>query len=161
MPKSLSIEQVLRLRPSIVIIIRWNSSVGQPRGDWCSGFQILVEERTPTTFVDKGGGLYEPRPGRWKLVTDSPACRPHSAEGEGPGVTAHAAGLHLNMFPDGCYRITPTLRGAWSPSGLFAALFNRRIEPASAQVMLKDGNPIQTVEFEVIRTPIFRWWISR
>ena len=63
--------------------------------------------------------------------------------------------LNLNAFPDGGYRITPSLQATWRPSGLLAALGYRAVEPISASVILKEDNHIRTVEFEVVRRSLF------
>lgn len=157
MPNSLSIEQLLALPPLIFGTIRWKSSIGVPRGDLCSGFSILVEEHTATQFRDAGGGHIEPIPGTgiWKVVADSLACYALSTEGDNRAVGFRVTGLHLNAFPDGRYRITPSLKGNWRTSGLLAALSYRAIEPISASVVLKKDDHIQSVEFEVVRRSLF------
>ncbi len=67
-------------------------------------------------------------------------------------------GIHLNAFPDGQYRITPTLRGMWTRANPVAiVLFGyRTIEPKSVSVVLKKDNQIQSVEFELVQRP--RLW---
>jgi hypothetical protein len=157
MPNPLSLEQLLALPPLIFGTIRWKSSIGVPSGDLCSGFSILVEEHTATQFRDAGGGHYEPIPGTgiWKVVSDSLACYVLSTEGDNRAVGFRVTGLHLNVFPDGRYRITPRLKSNWRPSGLLAALSYRTIEPISASVVLKKDDHIQSVEFEVVRRGLF------
>jgi hypothetical protein len=157
MPNSLSLEQLLALPPLIFGTIRWKSSIGVPSGDLASGFSIRVEEHTATQFRDAGGGHIEPIPGTgiWKVVSDSLACYALPTEGDNRGVGFRVTGLHLNAFPDGQYRITPSLRGNWRPSGLLAALSYRAIEPISASVVLKKDDHIQRVEFEVVRRGLF------
>jgi hypothetical protein len=58
-------------------------------------------------------------------------------------------------FPNGKYRITPTLKGMWSrPNPVAVVLLgSRTIEPQSASVVLKKDNHIQSVEFELVRRP--------
>jgi hypothetical protein len=156
MPNSLSLEQLLALPPLIFGTIRWKSSIGVPSGDLASGFSIRVEEHTATQFRDVGGGHIEPIPGTgiWKVVSDSLACYVLSTEGNNREVGFRVTGLHLNAFPDGRYRITPSLKGNWRPSGLFALSY-RAIEPISASVALKKDDHIQSVEFEVVRRSLF------
>jgi hypothetical protein len=60
-------------------------------------------------------------------------------------------GIHLNAFPDGQYRITPTLKVTWAPGGVVVLFGYRTIEPKSASVILKKNNHIQSVEFEVVQ----------
>ena len=43
-------DELLRLPPMILGIIRWRKYIGQPAGDYCSGFNIRVEEDTATQF---------------------------------------------------------------------------------------------------------------
>ncbi|MGK9264497.1 hypothetical protein KXS15_26650 [Sinorhizobium meliloti] len=155
MPDTVSLKQIRALPPSIFGTIRWKTSVGQPTGDWRSGFRILCEEHTPTTFVDVGGGHYVPRPGVWKVITDSPPCRVLTTEGGYHAISFNLTGLHLSAFPDGCYRISPSLKGAWKPPGVLPALFTRAIQPISATFVLQKDNQIQSVEFEVVRRSWF------
>ncbi|HMH41857.1 MAG TPA: hypothetical protein VK557_00115 [Pyrinomonadaceae bacterium] len=157
MPNSLSIEQLLALPPLIFGTIRWKSSIGVPSGDLASGFSIRVEEHTTTQFRDAGGGHIEPIPGTgiWKVVTDSLVCHALSPQGDDRAVSFRVTELHLNAFPDGRYRITPSLKGNWRPSGLLAALSYRAIEPISASVALTKDDHIQSVEFEVVRRGLF------
>ena len=149
-------QQLVQLPPSIFGTIRWKSYVGMPTGDLCSGFSILVEEHTATQFRDIGGAP-EPIPGTgmWKVLANPLACHALPTQGDDHAVSFHITGLHLNALPDGRYRITPSLRGDWRPSGLLAALGYRAIEPISASVILKEGNLIQSVEFEVVRRSLF------
>ena len=63
-------------------------------------------------------------------------------------------GIHLNAFPDGMYRITPTLKGAWSRANPVQLIFGARtIEPKSASVILKKEDHIGSVEFELVQRP--------
>jgi hypothetical protein len=77
-----------------------------------------VEEHTATQFRAVGGGKYEPIPGTgiWKDVVDSLSCRELPDEGDYHKLSFQISGqgIHLNAFPDGQYRITPTQRGMWS-----------------------------------------------
>ena len=155
----ISIEEFLRLPPTIFGTIRWNSGIGMPAGDLCSGFEILVEEHTPTEYRAIGGGKYEPIPGTgiFKVVKEALSCRALAAQGDQQAISFHIIGLHLNVL-DGYYRITPKLRGNWQRSNLaFVLLGYRAIEPIYAVVRLKESDRIQTVEFEVVR----RGWFSR
>lgn len=154
----LSREELLRLPPMIIGTIRWKGSVGRPSGDLCSGFDIVFEEHTPTQFRDAGGHA-EPIPGTgiWKTISESTTCRSVTEEETYLSVSLRFMGLHVNMFPDGSYRISPRLRGNWRPSGLLAALSGyRAIEPASYTVVLTKADPIQAIAFEVVR----RSWLS-
>ncbi len=154
----LSFEQLVRLPPMIFGIIRWKKTVGDPTGDRCAGFDIRVEEHTATEYRDLGGGHYGPEPGTgiWKIVSDSVSCRPLADQGDDHVISFHVTGLHFNMPLDGYYRITPSLKGNWRPSGIFSLLSYRAIEPLSASIVLKKDNPVQSCEFEVVR----RSWFS-
>ncbi len=149
----LSLEQLLRLPPMIVGTIRWKRSVGEPKGNLCAGFDIRVEEHTATEYRDAGGGHYVPEPGTGiiKLLSDSVSCRARADQGDDHVISFQVSGLHFNMPFDGYYRITPNLNGNWRPSGIFAAVGYRAIEPISAIVVLKKDAPVQSVEFEVVR----------
>ena len=132
-----SIDELVALPPTIFGVIRWNRYIGRPAGDLCSGFNIRVEEHTATQFRAVGGGKYEPIPGTgiWKDVVVTLFCRELPDEGDyyklcfqiwGPGI-------HLNAFPDGQYRTTPTLKGLWRRANRVVLVFgSRTIEPKSA-----------------------------
>lgn len=154
----ISLEGLFRLTPRIFGTIRWKRSIGGPSGDPCNGFDIRVEEHTATQYVDVGGGHYAPKPGTgiWKDVSDSLACRALSDQGDDHGISFQITGLHVNIFPDGYYKITPSLKGNWGPSGVLAVLGYLAIEPLNASVAITEERHIQTVEFEVVR----RSWFS-
>ena len=61
--------------------------------------------------------------------------------------------IHVNAFPDGQYRITPTLTGMWTRATPVVLLNSRIIEPKSAYVVLKKDDHIQSVEFELVQRP--------
>ena len=153
---ALSIEELVALPPLIFGVIRWKKYIGRPAGDLCSGFNIRVEEHTATEFRALGGGKYEPIPGTgiWKDVVDALTCRELPDEGDSHKLGFHVWGVHLNAFPDGQYRITPTLKGTWTrPLPIFLFFGLRTIEPQSASVVLKKDNHIQSVEFELVQRP--------
>ncbi len=155
---TLSLEELVRLPPMIVGIIRWKGSVGQPEGDPCAGFNIRVEEHTATEYRDAGGGHFVPEPGTgiFKLIPDSVSFRSGADQGDDHVISFQVSGLHVNMPLDGYYRITPNLQGNWRPSMTLAVVGYRTIEPVSANAVLKKDAPVQNVEFEVIR----RSWFS-
>jgi len=156
---TVSIDDLVALPPTIFGIIRWKKYIGRPPGDLCSGFNIRVEEHTATQFRAVGGGKYEPIPGTgiWKDVVDSVSCRELPDEGDYHKLSFQVwgQGIHLNAFPDGQYRITPTLKSMWSRANPVAVVFlgYRTIEPKSASVVLKKDNHIQSVEFELVQRP--------
>jgi hypothetical protein len=153
-----SIDELVALPPTIFGIIRWKKYIGRPTGDLCSGFTIRVEEHTATQFRAVGGGKYEPIPGTgiWKDVVDVVSCRELADEGDYHKLSFQiwGLGIHLNAFPDGRYRITPTLKGTWSRPANSVVFFGARtIEPQSASVELKKDDHIKSVEFEVVQRP--------
>ena len=156
---TVSIDDLVALPPTIFGTIRWKKYIGRPLGDVCSGFNIRVEEHTATQFRAVGGGKYEPIPGTgiWKDVVDVVSCRELEDEGDYHKLSFQiwGRGIHLNAFPDGQYRITPTLRSMWSRANPVAVVFlgYRTIEPKSASVVLKKDNHIQSVEFELMQRP--------
>lgn len=154
----LTLEQLLRFPPTILGTIRWKKSVGAPAGDYCSGFDIRVEEHTTTDYLDGGGGQAIPDEGTgiYKPVPDSVTCRPGADYGDEHSVSFQVTGLHFNAFPDGFYRITPTLKGNWRPSGLLAPLVFRLVEPFSDRMALTEDAPVKHCAFEVTR----RGWFS-
>ena len=153
---AVSIEDLVALPPMIFGIIRWKKYIGRPMGDLCSGFNIRVEEHTATQFRAVGGGKYEPIPGTgiWKDVMDAVSCRELADEGDYHKLGFQVWGVHLNAFPDGRYRITPTLKGTWNrPVNPVLFFGSRAIEPQSFSVVLKKDDHIQSVEFELVQRP--------
>jgi hypothetical protein len=148
----LSVDQLNLLPPLIFGVIRWKGAIGDPIGDRCGGFDILVEEHPATRFRDAGGHA-EPStdPDIWKVVSDSVSCQALPDQGPEHAIRFRVTGLHLNGFPDGGYRITPSLSGNWSSSGVLALLGYRVIEPARVYVALTKDNHFRGVEFEVVR----------
>jgi hypothetical protein len=155
LPK-LTIEQLVRLQPTIVGIIRWKHFVGEPAGDPCAAFDILVEEHTATQYRDAGGGHIVPEPGTgiFKVVSPAISFRALSKEGENRAISFQVSGLHHTMPFDGYYRVTPTLKGNWHPSSIFAAAY-LAIVPVSTNAVLKIDAPVQSCEFEVERRSWF------
>jgi hypothetical protein len=154
----ISIDELMTFPPTIFGVIRWSKYIGRPAGDLCSGFNIRVEEHTATQFRAVGGGKYEPIPGTgiWKDVVDALVCREMPDEGDDHklGFQISGRGIHLNAFPDGMYRITPTVKGLWTRTTAIAVLFgSRSIEPKSASVALKKDDQLQGVEFELVQRP--------
>jgi hypothetical protein len=138
-------------------VIRWKKSIGSPLGEPCSGFRIRVEERTPTEYVDIGGGKYDIKPGTgiWRLVTDSARCFPAPDEGDSHVVRFIVSDVHLNIL-DGVYRVAPQLTGQWGGSWFWILLGFRQMDPLAWQIALKPDAQIANVEFEVVR----RFWIN-
>jgi hypothetical protein len=151
-PEILSNEALHSLPPMLFGHIRWNKAVGNPQGDPCSGFRILVEERTASQFRMGSGGHPEVIPGTgvWKVVAGSAPCTPGPSNGEMQEVTFRVPSVHLNAFPDGKYRITPELVGEWHSPVTHVARGFRRVEPVSWHVVLRPDAHIVSVDFEVI-----------
>jgi hypothetical protein len=158
---TVSIDELVALPPTIFGVIRWKKYIGRPAGHPCSGFNIRVEEHTATQFRAVGGGKYEPIPGTgiWKDVNDALVCQELPDEGDDHklGFQIRGRDIHLNAFPDGQYRITPTLTGLWTRATPVVFLGSRNIEPKSAYVVLKKDNHVQSVEFEVVQRSR-PWW---
>jgi hypothetical protein len=154
---TVSFDELVALPPTIFGVIRWKKYIGRPAGHLCSGFNIRVEEHTATQFRALGGGKYEPIPGTgiWKDVNDSLVCREMPDEGDYHKLGFQVSGrdIHLNAFPDGQYRITPSLTGMWTRPTPVVLLGSRVIEPKSAYVVLKKDDHIQSVEFELVQRP--------
>jgi len=145
------------LPPTIFGIIRWKKYIGRPLGDLCSGFNIRVEEHTATQFRAVGGGKYEPIPGTgiWKDVVDSVSCWDLPDEGDSHQLSFQISGrgIHLNAFPDGQYRITPTRRGVWSRANPVVLFGYRTIEPKSASIVLKKDDHIKASSLSSATSP--------
>jgi hypothetical protein len=156
-----SVDELVALPPTIFGVIRWKKYIGRPAGHLCSGFNIRVEEHTATQFRALGGGKYEPIPGTgiWQDVNDSLVCRelPDEADYHKLSFQIWGRDIHLNAFPDGQYRITPTLTGLWTRATPVVLLGSRIIEPRSASVVLKKDDHIQSVVFEVAQRSR-PWW---
>jgi len=92
-------------------------------------------------------------------VSDALVCQELPDEGDYHklGFQIRGRDIHLNAFPDGQYRITPTLTGMWTRATPVVLLGSRIIEPKSAYVVLKKDDHIQSVEFELVQRPR-PWW---
>jgi hypothetical protein len=87
-------------------------------------------------------------------VVDAVSCRELADEGDYHKLSFQVWGVHLNAFPDGRYRITPTLKGTWSrPANPVLFFGSRTIEPQSFSVVLKKDDHIQSVAFELVQRP--------
>lgn len=149
----LSSEAVLRLPPMLFGRIRWSKGLGSPVGDPCSGFTILVQEHTASQFR-KGASGPEVIPGTgiWKAAESVP-CSAAPDEGDMHVVRFNVPDVHLNVFPDGKYRVTAQLTGNWAESRIQAMLGFRRIEPLAFYVALTKDSHFSSVDFEIIQEP--------
>lgn len=155
MGRQLTTADILRLPPTIFGTIRWSAAAGDPAGARCSGFAIAVEERTPTQFREGPAGP-EPIPGtgRWIALNDAVTCFAAADQGDIHSIQFQVRGLRLNFPPDGGYRVTPALKGRWTPSPrLFFGY--RAIEPYAYQVVLGPRSRTAHVEFRVVRRSAF------
>ena len=152
---ALSQDAVHRLPPMLFGRIRWAKGLGAPVGDPCSGFTILVEEHTVSQFRNGPGGVPEVIPGTgiWKTIAASAPCRTLPDEGDRYVVGFDVPDVHLNAFPDGQYRVTPTVTGKWTTSPLQVRLGTKRMEPRSYSAALTEGQHIRNLDFEVVREP--------
>lgn len=150
-------DEVYRLGPMLFGRIRWAKGLGSPVGS-SSGFTVLAEEHTASQFrVGTGGIEVIPGTGIWKTIDESLPCRRLPDEGDQHVVGFTVPGVHLTAFPDGAYRVTPSLSGKWSRPWLQRRLGFRRIEPRSHTVTLTQGQHIRSVDFEVVYQP----WLPR
>ena len=152
----LSLDDVVKLPPMLFGVIRWSRTIGRPAGNLCSGFRIRVEERTPSEFVDLGGGHYGKAPGTgfWRLVTASAPCSVAPNEGTDYVVTFNVPDVHLNVL-DGVYRITPELVGNWDRSVFTRISGFRLLDPLAWYVSLTPARHIFTADFRVVRRSWF------
>lgn len=150
---ALSSDAVLRLPPMLFGRIRWSKGLGQPVGDPCSGFTIQAQEHTASQFrIGASGPEVIPGTGVWKAPVSVP-CSTAPDEGDMHVVTFNVPNVHLNMFPDGKYRVSAQLTGNWAESRVQAMLGYRRIEPLSFYVALTKDSHLASVDFEVIQEP--------
>jgi hypothetical protein len=155
----ISVDDIEKIPPMIFGTIRWKANIGGPVGDYCQGFDVLVEERTPTQFRVGPSGI-EPVPGssHWKVIPDAVTCYTNADVNGVHAISFRAWGLHLNFPPDGTYRVTPTLKGGWRPSGIFSRGY-RVIDPIKYYVTLRPSSRFQHIEFEVLQRSWFGGWL--
>jgi hypothetical protein len=152
-------DEVHRLPPMLFGRIRWARGLGAPVGQPCSGFTIVVEEHTASQFRIGPGGVIEVIPGTgiWKTTTGSAPCRTLPDEGDKHVVGFDVPDVHLNAFPDGTYRVTPTVTGKWTTSSIQVKLGIKGMEPRSQYASLTEDQHIRNLDFEVVREP---WRLS-
>jgi hypothetical protein len=147
-------DEVRRLPPMLFGRIRWAKGLRSPIGEVSSGFAIRVEEHTVSQFqIGTGGIETKLGTGIWKTITESAPCRSLPDEGDRHVVGFDVPDVHLTAFPDGMYRVTPTLTGKWSKSLVQVRLGFRRIEPRFESVRLTPDHQIRYVDFEVVQEP--------
>lgn len=118
----------------------------------------MTGEHTVSQFrVGVAGIEVIPGTGIWKTISDALPCHALPDEGDMHVVGFSVPDVHLNAFPDGAYRVTPTLSGKWSRSLLQRRLGFRQVEPRSYVVALTEGQHIRSVDFEVVHQP----WLPR
>ena len=151
-------DEVHRLGPMLFGRIRWAKGLGSPVGEPSSGFTVHAEERTASQFREGSGGIEViPGTGVWRTIADALPCQHLPDEGDLHVVGFTVPDVHLNGFPDGAYRVTPTLSGKWSRPALQLRIGFRRVEPRSYAVSLTQGGHIRSVDFEVVYQP----WLPR
>jgi hypothetical protein len=153
--EAMSQDEIQRLPPMLFGRIRWAKGLGAPVGGPGSGFTILVEEHTVSQYQIGPGGVIEVKPGTgvWKTTTTSAPCRALPDEGDMHVVGFDVPDPHLNGFPDGKYRVTPTLTGKWTTSSVQVWLGTKRMEPRFDEASLTEGQHIRNLDFEVVREP--------
>ena len=152
--KILTEREVLALPPMLFGHIRWQKGLGAPIGDPASGFRVQCQEHTVSQFrIGPAGPEVIPGTGVWKAAVTVP-CTADPDQGDQHVVRFIVPDVHLNMFPDGKYRVTAELTGNWSLSPIQKYLGFRRIEPLAYQVSLTKENHIASVDFEVVLEPL-------
>lgn len=152
-PKVLSENDVLQLPPMIFGAIRWSQGLGAPVGDPASGFRVTCQEHTASQFRIGAGGIeVVPGTGIWldPFVVSAYAA---PDEGDQHVVRFIVTDVHLNMFPDGEYRVKVELTGNWSEPPLARMLGYRRVDPSAAYVVLDKAHHIAGVDFRVEHEP--------
>jgi hypothetical protein len=151
----LSSEAVLQLPPMLFGSIRWSTSLGRPAGNPCGGFNIIAEERTASKFrIGASGPEVIPGTGIWK-APQPVHCWAVPDEEADHVVRFKVPDVHLNVFPDGQYRVSVQLTGSWKQTLLQRlSAGRRRVEPFSYYIKLTEGNHIVSVDFEVVRYPL-------
>ena len=154
-------DEELRVPPALLGVIRWKKAIGRPTGDLCSGFRIVVDERTPSQFrVGPAGPEKIPGTGEWRQFTNSAPCAPASPTADSYVVTFNVPNVHLNLL-DGKYQVTVQPTDNWDKSVFRYVIGPPRVEPISFHVALTKDRPVETVEFDVVRRAWFRisdWW---
>lgn len=112
-----------------------------------------MEEHTASQFRIGPGGAIEviPGTGLWKTTAQSAPCPPLPDEGDMHVVGFDVPDVHPSAFPDGKYRVTPTVTGKWTTSSLQVKLGTKRIEPPYHHASLTQGQHIRNLDFEVVR----------
>jgi hypothetical protein len=128
-------------------MIRWNKKIGNPAGDPCGGFHILVEVRPPRTGRHASG---------FHLLTNAPFCSVAPDQGDYSAITFNVPDVHLQVL-DGMYRITPKLTGNWIRSPFQSFFGYLAIEPLEVYVQITKDAPVQMVSFEVVRRSHIPW----
>ena len=155
-PKSrvLTDKEVLELPPMLFGHIRWQKSFGAPIGDPASGFRVLCQEHTASQFrIGASGPEVIPGTGIWKAAVTVP-CVAAPDQGDQHVVRFIVPDVHLNMFPDGKYRVAAELTGNWSASPIQKLLGFRRIDPRAFHVVLTKDRHLVSVDFEVVLEPL-------
>jgi len=143
-------KEVLKLPPMLFGRIRWLKGLGTPIGDPASGFKVLCQEHTASQFrIGAAGPEVVPGTGIWKDPVSVP-CYAAPDEGDMHVVRFNVPDVHLNMFPDGKYRLTAELTGNWSETPIARMLGYRRIEPLGFYVSLTKAQHLVSVDFEVV-----------
>jgi len=159
MPKSEKLTQaaVRKLPPMLWGRIRWHKSMGGPVGDAATGFRVQAEEHTATQFrIGPAGPEPIPGTGVWKTAVTVP-CFTAPDEGDKHVVAFSVPDVHLNMFPDGKYRVRAELTGNWADSLVQVRIGYRRIDPLAMYVVLTAEHHLASVDFEVAYEP-WHWW---
>jgi hypothetical protein len=152
-PKVLTESEVLRLPPMLFGAIRWPKGLGQPVGDPASGFRVLCQEHTASRFrIGPGGIEVIPGTGIW-LDPVVVAAFAAPDEGDLHVVRFSVPDVHLNMFPDGEYRVSVELTGNWSETPLDRMLGYRKIDPLAVYVVLDKAHHIAGTNFQVEYEP--------
>jgi hypothetical protein len=151
--KALTEKEVFALPPMIFGTIRWPKGLGAPVGDPATGFRVSCQEHTASQFRIGAGGIEViPGTGIWLAPVGVPASAAPD-EGDLHVVRFGVPDVHLNMFPDGEYRISVELTGNWSETPIARMLGYRRIDPPAVYVALDKSHHIAGVNFEVQQEP--------
>jgi len=151
--KVLTEKEVLSLPPMIFGAIRWPKGLGAPVGDPATGFRVSCQEHTASQFrIGPGGIEVIPGTGIWLAPVAVPASAAPD-EGDLHVVRFGVPDAHLNMFPDGEYRVGVELTGNWSETPIARMLGYRRIDPLAVYVVLDKSHHIAGVNFEVKHEP--------
>lgn len=141
-------------------LIRWDASLGHPRGDVADAFSLVVKRKNRPTEVQGSGShastVAEPFEVPFHVSFSD------ASDGNGKAVRFVIQGLSNNeeigegsFVGDGYYEVAPRLKALWTEGSGMPALAVREVVPAHERVTLTDNNPVGQMLFFVEARSLF------